>query len=450
MKKAGKPISIIVILLIFAFTYFSVFGADNYFGEKRIIYFKDYSDIRMGMDTGGGWQTVFTPETENGAVPTMEELETAKQKLMTRMEYLRLTDYDISINEESGKLTVHHQNYDNDDITVAEAFYDMGQTGFIQICSGSTNSSVLADSNTGIKRADVMYDAVNGYYLRIYFTSSGSDAMAAGTNGVSSLSVWLDGEKVASPSISGAITNGQLNITMSGEYEAYRIAGLMNSGSLPFELKTETYDAFTPTMGNNAVLTLEISGGVLLLAAIIVLIVKYRLPGIAASIALIGQAAGLMAVMTGFFSPVNSVTFTLPVAAAILISIFIGISTAMATASNIKREINNDRTIDGAIITGYQKTLPGLISSGAVLAIIAIVLMGAFGSGHSFTARIFSNIFFFGTPVEGHVYYFAYVLFGGILFSVFMNAVVSRIILRGLSGFKTLRRPSFYGGANND
>ena len=91
------------------------------------------------------------------------------------------------------------------------------------------------------------YDAVNGYYLRIYFTSSGSDAMAAGTNGVSSLSVWLDGEKVASPSISGAITNGQLNITMSGEYEAYRIAGLMNSGSLPFELKTETYDCLLYT-----------------------------------------------------------------------------------------------------------------------------------------------------------------------------------------------------------
>ena len=76
--------------------------------------------------------------------------------------------------------------------------------------------------------------------------------------------------------------------------------------------------------------------------------------------------------------------------------------------------------------------------------------MGAFGFGHSFTARIFSNIFFFGTPVEGHVYYFAYVLFGGVLFGAFMNAIVSRIILRGLSGFKALRRPSLYGGVNND
>lgn len=295
-----------------------------------------------------------------------------------------------------------------------------------------------------------MYDAVNGYYIRIYLTSAGSDAMAAGTNGVSSLSVWVDGQNVASPSISGAITNGQINITMSGEYEAYRLAGLMNSGSLPFELSTDTYDAFTPTMGDNVMLTLIISAGVLLVAAIIVLIVKYKLPGIAASIALIGQAAGLMAVMTGFFSPVNSITFTLPVAAAILISMFVGISTAMVTASNIKAEINNDRTIDGAVITGYQKTLPGLIGSTIVLAVIAIVLMGAFGFGHSFTARIFSNIFFFGTPVEGHVYYFAYVLFGGVLFGAFMNAIVSRIILRGLSGFKALRRPSLYGGVNND
>lgn len=450
MKKAGKPISIIVILLVFAFTYFSVFGADNYFGEKRIIYFKDYSDIRLGMDAGGGWQTVYTPETEDGSVPTMEELESVKQKLMKRMEYLRLTDYDISINEESGKLTVHHQNYDNNEITVAEAFYDMGQTGFVQICSGTTNTGVLVDSNSGIKRADVMYDAVNGYYIRIYFTSAGSDAMAAGTNSVGSLSVWVDGENVASPSISEAVTNGQLNITMQSEYEAYRLAGLMNSGSLPFELNTDTYDAFTPTMGDNVMLTFIISAGVLLAAAIIVLIVKYKLPGIAASIALIGQAAGLMAVMTGFFSPVNSITFTLPVAAAILISMFMGISAAMVTASNIKAEINNDRTIDGAVITGYQKALPGLIGSGAVMVIIAIVLMGAFGFGHSFTARIFSNIFFFGTPVEGHVYYFAYVLFGGVLFSIFMNAIVSRIILRGLSGFKALRRPSLYGGVNND
>lgn len=450
MKKAGKPISIIVILLVFAFTYLSVFGAENYFGEKRIIYFRDYSDIRLGMDVGGGWQTVFTPETEDGTVPEMEQLEEVKQKLMKRMVALGLTDFDININEESGSLTVHHQNYDNDNIIVAESLYDMGQTGLVQICSGSSNTTVLADSNNGIKRADVMYDAVNGYYLRIYFTSSGSDAMAAGTNGASSLSVWVDGQSVASSSISEAVTNGQINITMSDEYDAYRLAGLMNSGPLPVEFTTETYDSFAPTMGDSAVLALVIAAGVLILAAIILLIVKYRLPGIAASIALIGQAAGIMAVLTGFFSPISPATLTLPVAAAVLISMFMGVSTAMVTASNIKSEINNDRTIDGAVITGYQRALPGLISSSVAIAIIAVVLMGAFGPGSSFTARIFSNIFFFGAPTEGHVYYFAYVLFGGVLFNLFMNAVVSRIILRGLSSFRALRRPSLYGGVNND
>ena len=326
----------------------------------------------------------------------------------------------------------------------------MGQTGLVQICSGSSNTTVLADSNNGIKRADVMYDAVNGYYLRIYFTSSGSDAMAAGTNGASSLSVWVDGQSVASSSISEAVTNGQINITMSDEYDAYRLAGLMNSGPLPVEFTTETYDSFAPTMGDSAVLALVIAAGVLILAAIILLIVKYRLPGIAASIALIGQAAGIMAVLTGFFSPISPATLTLPVAAAVLISMFMGVSTAMVTASNIKSEINNDRTIDGAVITGYQRALPGLISSSVAIAIIAVVLMGAFGPGSSFTARIFSNIFFFGAPTEGHVYYFAYVLFGGVLFNLFMNAVVSRIILRGLSSFRALRRPSLYGGVNND
>ncbi len=447
MKKAGKPISVIFILLILAFTYFAVFGAENYFGTKRLIYFKNIQDIRLGMDVGGGSKTVFTPDVDDINTITADQLSSIKQKLQTRMENLRITDYDIAVDDESKQLTMRHQNYLDESVANQTIYLNVGKIGLVQICQGSTSNNVIADADKDIKRADVMYDAVNGYYVQIVMTSEGADRLEAASLQNSSLSVWLDGTNVANAS---QMSDNKYVLNMSGDFEACLLAGIINSGSLPFELTYGNTSAIEATAGSNVLLTLGISAGVLMLAAFVLLIAKYRLPGVVSSIVLVGQAAGLIAVMTGFFSPIYSVTATLPVIAAVGISMLLCIGTSVVTANNIKTEINSDHTIDGAISTGFAKTLPWLISSSAALLLISVVIMGAFGYGHSFTARIFSNIFFFSQPVEGNIYYFGYILFGGVLFNLFMNGIAARVILRGLARFKALRRPSLYGGAKND
>lgn len=451
MKKAGKPISVILILLIFAFTYFAVFGAENYFGVKRIIYFRNAQDIRLGMDIGGGAKATFSSADLN-----LNDVEDTRQKLETRLSNLRITDYEVDgpHSSDATDINVSMQSYHDDSVNYQSLFANIGEIGYIEVCEGSSSSkgTVLINADEHVRRADVMNDAVNGYYVQFMLTSDGDDIMTAAADRLSGgqISVWVDDQCVATSYASSSIGSGKLAVNMGTEYQSCLLAGYANSGSLPAELSPATYEAFDATVGTNAVMALAVSGGVLLLAAVVLLIVKYRLAGVVSAIALIGEAAGIMAIMTGFFSPVNPITLTVPVFAAAAICMFISMVTSFMIASGIKAEINNDHTIDGSITAAYQRVMPGLISVSIVLLLVSALIMGAFGYGHSFTSRILSNIFFFGQPMEGHVYYFGYLLFGGVLFNLVLNGIFSRVIVRGLAGFKALRRPSLFGGVKND
>jgi protein-export membrane protein SecD len=174
------------------------------------------------------------------------------------------------------------------------------------------------------------------------------------------------------------------------------------------------------------------------------MIIRYRLPGVIACFALLGQLAGSIAAISGFFPNVSSFTLTIPGIAGIILSIGVGVDCNVIAAERIKDEFKNGKTIDGAINTGFKNSLSAIIDGNVTIVIVAIVLMGAFGTSGIIINKLFSLIF--GASIAGSIYSFGYTLLVGVIFNLIMGVLCSKWMLKSISQFKFLRKPWLYGG----
>ena len=76
--------------------------------------------------------------------------------------------------------------------------------------------------------------------------------------------------------------------------------------------------------------------------------------------------------------------------------------------------------------------------------------MGAFGSPDGFLGSLFSPLMsLFGASITGSIYSFGYTLLIGVIFSLIMGVLASKYMLRSVSQFKFMRKPTLYGGKKN-
>ena len=75
-----------------------------------------------------------------------------------------------------------------------------------------------------------------------------------------------------------------------------------------------------------------------------------------AVISLAGQLGICFAAISGFFTFFNSFTMTLPGIAGLILSIGIGVDANVITASRIREELRNGKTLDGALQRGFQSS----------------------------------------------------------------------------------------------
>ena len=95
MKKSGKPIFFIVLVLIIAFTYLSFAGVSTYFGDNKISYVKGISDIRWGIDISGGVEAAFTPPESEIENITTDDMKKAEQIIKQRLVNQNITDAEV-------------------------------------------------------------------------------------------------------------------------------------------------------------------------------------------------------------------------------------------------------------------------------------------------------------------------------------------------------------------
>ncbi len=455
---------IIVFVLIIAVTYLAFFGAYNYHGDRQITYFKGSDEIRWGLDISGGVEAIFVPDKATNDISD-QDMESAKEILEIRLNNQNITDHEIYVDSANKQIIVRfpwkagESNFDPQ-----TAVKELGASAILSFREGtSKDGAVILQGAADIDSATAVVfnneDGTSEYGVSLKLTEAGKAKFAAGTKKMlkDTISIWMDDVCISSPTVNEVITNGEASITGNFDSDsASELANQINAGSLPFALTTEDPNGnakvqiVTPTLGQNALNVMLIAALVAFAAVSVFMILKYRLPGMVAVIALIGQVGGMVACVTGFFPGTNSFTLTIPGIAGIILSIGMGVDANVITAERIKDEFANGKTIDGSIQAGNENSWSSILDGNVTVIIVSLVLMGAFGNPDGVMATIFSPLMrWFGSTVTGSIYSFGYTLLTGVIFNFVMGVFASRTMLKGLSRVKFLRNPWLFGGKKN-
>lgn len=456
-KRVRKPVFFIIFGLIALLTYTAFFGIDDYYGDKRNVYVKGAGDIRWGIDIRGGVEAVFKPDKE-GVDITADDMNSAKAILETRLVDKNITDYEVYPDNTSHQIIVRFPWAANEsDFDAQKAIEELQASAKLYFYLGNDNSSEAFMTGDVVKSARMQYTTENGYYVALKLNSKGTAAFATATaqaaSSGSNISIYMDENNISTASCSSAITGGEAIITGNFTQEAAEtLANQINAGSLPFALTADNskIQVVSPTLGSDALRVMVIAGAIAFGIVCIIMIVLYRLNGVIASIALLGQLAASIACISGFFPDSSSFTLTIPGIAGIILSIGVGVDCNVIAAERIKDEFKRGKTIDGAIDAGYKNSLSAIIDGNVTIVIVAIVLMGAFGTPSSFLTKLFSPVMsLFGTSITGSIYSFGYTLLIGVIFNLIMGVLASKYMLKSISQFKFLRKPALYGGKKN-
>lgn len=455
-KRTGKLVFLVVFVLILALTYTAFFGIDNYYGDTRKIIFKGANDIRWGIDIKGGVEAVFSPDKADVDI-TDSDMDAAKAIIETRLVNNNITDYEVYADNNNNQIIVRFPwAADESDFDAAAAVQELGETALLSFCRNEDNKDVILSGAADIKSAQPGLDEEgNNYVVYLDFTTQGSAKFATATQEMlnKTISIWMDDQMISAPTVNSVITNGSAYITgMANAEEAKELADKINAGSLPFALTVDDskLQIVSPTLGADALKVMLIAGSIAFAVICLLMILRYRLNGVVASIALLGQLAGSIACISGYFANASSFTLTIPGIAGIILSIGVGVDCNVIASERIRDEFAKGKTIDGSIDSGFKNSLNAIIDGNVTIVIVSLVLMGAFGTPDSILAKLFAPLMsLFGTSITGAIYSFGYTLLVGVIFNLIMGVLASKLMLKGVSQFKALRKPWLYGGNKN-
>lgn len=454
-KRTGKPVFFIVLILILALTYTAFFGIENYYGDTRKVYVKGAGDIRWGIDIRGGVEAVFSPDKADVDI-TADDMDAAKAIIETRLVNNNITDYEVYSDNDNHQIIVRFPwAAGESDFDAAAAVQELGETALLTFCRNEDKEDVILSGAADIDRAQAGVNEDGKYVVYLNFTDVGSAKFSTATSQLigQKISIWMDDQKISAPTVNTAITNGQAYIDgMAGPDEAKALADKINAGSLPFALTVDDskLQIISPTLGSDALNVMLIAGAIAFGIVCLLMIIRYRLHGVIAALALLGQLAGSIACISGFFPNASSFTLTIPGIAGIILSVGVGVDCNVIAAERIRDEFKKGKTIDGAIDSGFKNALSAIIDGNVTIVIVSVVLMGAFGTPDSFIAKIFSPIMsLLGSSITGSIYSFGYTLLIGVIFNLIMGVVASKLMMKSVSQFKPLRRPGLYGGKKN-
>jgi preprotein translocase subunit SecD/SecD/SecF fusion protein len=443
VKKIGKSTFFIVFALIALFSVSAVFGLDYQFGDNVSTKIKGLDDIRLGIDIQGGVDVTFTPSDDYDA--TDDQLDAATEVIKTRLATLGINDNEVYSDTKSDRIIVRFPwQAGETDFDPESAVKELGETAELTFRKGSdydtdddgnitpTGDIVLSGEDIASAKAGSQLndDGEYEYVVQLTLNDSGKEAFADATSEL-------------------AGTSTPISIWMDDTYDSAKsLADKISSGALPFKMETSSFKTISPTMGEGSLDAIVLAGIIAFICIAIYMIVLYRLPGLVAVIALTGQIAGSLAVVSGWFGFQSGSTLTIPGIAGIILALGMGVDANIITGERLKEELRAGKSLDAAIKNAYKKAFSAIFDGNITNVIVAIVLMGAFGVPSSFFSKILnSTIFFaFGATTEGMVYSFGVTLLAGVIFNFIMGVFAARLMVTSLSKIKCLRNRKFYGG----
>ena len=452
MNRKGKswPLFVVAILIVL-FSLTTIFGVSYTYGDTKNVYIKGASDIRFGIDIRGGVDVTFMPADDVDA--TDEQLAAAKTVIEDRLVGLGITDYESYVDNNKDRIIVRFPwKSDEADFNPQTAIDEIGTTAKMVFRKGSSATGEEILSGDDVASASAAYNETEGWVVQLKFNSTGASAFADATTELAAskgtISIWLDDKNISTASVDEPITGGEAII--KGKFDqdsASTLANQINSGSLPFALSAESYSTISPTLGAKSLDVMVQAGIIAFLLVAVMMIVRYRLPGTIAVISLMGQVAATLAVVSGYFTVFPGSTLTLPGIAGIILGIGMGVDANVITAERIKEELSKNKTLEGAVKSGFKMGLTPIIDGNVTIVIVAAILMGAFGPTDGFWAKVFNPIFFwFGPSTAGTIYSFGFTLLTSVLLNFVFGVWATRVMIRGAVHFKPLRKAWLFGG----
>ncbi len=278
------------------------------------------------------------------------------------------------------------------------------------------------DGNVVIEGKDItscgvtyVNEAQTRYGVSFVLSAEGKEAFAEATrqNVGKSISIYLDDELVSSPTVNEAITGGSGVISSGSDSssetseESYKwasnLAMLIQSGALPLDIEEVETRAISATLGIEAVDGAVLAGVIGLALVLIFMLVMYRLPGVAADMALL-----IYVLIVFYVMAIIGVQLTLQGIAGILLGIGMAVDANVVIFERFREELKSGRTLENAVRFGFKNAGRAVADSNITTLIAAIVLM-IFGTG----------------TIKG----FATTLLISVLASLFTAVVVTRWLL---------------------
>ena len=226
------------------------------------------------------------------------------------------------------------------------------------------------------------------------------------------MAIVLDGEVLSAPIIQAQLSTGGVITGQFTEDEATTLALQLRSGALPIPLRIESTQEVGATLGQESV-RLSVQAGVVgVIVVLAFMLIYYRLPGLAADLALVVFILLNIAVFK-----LLPVTLTLPAITGFLISIGTAVDGNILIFERIKEELRGELPLDAALKAGFDRAWTSIRDSNLSTIIICGIL------------------FMFGqTPGASIVAGFAVTLAIGLTLNLFTAVIVTRSFLYLLVG----------------
>ncbi len=407
-KKKGVVVFLVMIIAMLLLGYYS-------YGIVKGTAAKDNEKgVKLGLDLAGG--VSITYQVKGDETPSAEDMSDTVYKLQKRVET-------YSTEAEVYQVGDNRISVEIPGVSDANAILEeLGTPGTLEFktTEGETfmTGEMVADAQAG---TDTSGKSSSKYVVQLKLTSEGAEIFSEKTGEYLNkvLPIYYDGECISYPKVESQITNGEAVISGMKSYEdAEALASQIRSGALKLELEELQSEVVGAKLGSQAIKTSIIAAIIGLLIIIAFMLIAYRIPGLAASIALLIYTGIILAILHLYH-----ITLTLPGIAGIILSIGMAVDANVIIFARIREEIAAGRTVAQSIDTGFKKAFSAIFD-GNITTLIAAAVLGLRGSG----------------TVKG----FAATLAIGIVFSMFTALVISRWLVKALYGLG-FQDKKFYG-----
>ena len=424
MRKNSILKLFVVIIIILACTFLTINEVKN-------------DKIRTGIDIRGGVSAIFEPDIKKGSLASEEMgkgLASAKMILDKRLDGRGIFDRNISIDTINGRITVEIPWAAGEtDFNPQKTINELGRTALLTFQEVDADkvdengyflpTGRIVLQGTQVKDANPARHPDTGEWIVVLdLEPSGAESFAEATGRLKGqrIAIFMDDQYISAPLVRDRIDGGSAIITGQADaVEAGNLAATINSGSLPFRLEAVKVDSISPQLGTgamNVAITAGITGFILVC---LFMLIRYRLPGLLANIALFG-----LVVLQLLLISWTGISITLPGIGGIILAIGMGVDANVIIFERIKEEMKEGKTFRASVDQGFKRAFTAVLDSNITTLITAAVLY-IMGSG----------------PIKG----FAMTLGLGVILSFLTAVTATKIMLQTVTGVEFARNKWLYG-----